>query len=192
MPTDTANPAQDARARLEEARRAQAEAVQAFLAPIDEVRARIVDLRAEIDVLKRSLLSRAEVEKSLDDLMASSRRSSSPLGLNLLLTGQSSGLASPLAVFNNSTLFEVMANVFVDELKVWAMAKLDELAAARDGYSELDADGRASRRAELENQLLAEEIEEETMIEAAEAAGIAIQRRANVDPRAVLGLGPSA
>ena len=59
------------------------------------------------------------------------------------------------------------------------------LAAVPEGMPSAE---RSRRLAELDAQILAAEITEERVVEALEAAGVPVQRRADADPRAVLAL----
>lgn len=66
-----------------------------------------------------------------------------------------------------------------------AAALIAHLGAVHDG---LDSEGRARRIAEIDRALDAAEHEEERLIEASEAAGEPILRRADVRPEIVLGV----
>lgn len=66
-----------------------------------------------------------------------------------------------------------------------------EIDSAADPSSALSDEQIAKKRGQLRAAILLAEREEEALIEAAEAAGIAIARRLDSDPRAVLGLADS-
>lgn len=67
-----------------------------------------------------------------------------------------------------------------------AIAHIDELYKARpEGLPTLERD---TRLAQIDEQILELELQEEELISEAEAGGMAIARRVDVDPRVVLGM----
>jgi hypothetical protein len=90
--------------------------------------------------------------------------------------------------FRGLSALDLVAALHPDAFLAWAMGELDRAAAALGGWNDLDGVGRTGEHARLARELLALEREEEALIVAAEESGLAIARRPDADPRAVLGL----
>jgi hypothetical protein len=84
--------------------------------------------------------------------------------------------------------FSTFAWLFKDQI----IARLEaEVDAKADDSAALDDETRAARIAEARREILSLEREEEAMVTLARSTGLAFQRRADADPRAILGLADS-
>ena len=145
---------------------------------LDTIRHRIVELKVEARAIEAAPLPLEEAIADLDaclDHMAGHRQ------LNVSMhTYPSDRLAWPK--LDVEELF-VTLRPTIRAVRLEAIQR--ELSSRLPG---LPRDERAARLTEIDEQVLALEISEEAMIEAAEAAGIRIARRVDADPRAILGI----
>jgi hypothetical protein len=146
---------------------------------VEAIRARIAELQAERRAIGNTPVTPPEAEAAIAtyiERMAARYRDN-----GLVATLAQRGRLDSLNAGHNPEAFACF--FFADRIK----SQLMHAAEARlaDG---LAAGQRAQRLQEFDDALLAAEREEETFIQAAEADGLAITRRADADPRAVLGL----
>jgi hypothetical protein len=157
-----------------------ASAVEGATADLTAMRGHIAALKFEVAAVRNAPLPRdeavANVDRSLDQL--ASRTVFDPMQF-----------ASPLHTAADPELERAMLVHFLrPAARANMIAALDlELEKRPPG---LPKEGRAEKVAELEAQLLAAERAEEEFVEQAREAGLKVARRADADPRAVLGVEP--
>lgn len=160
------------------------------LAPIDEIRERILAMKAE---LERFAHAAEPIEESLRrcdlwiDAQAARLDPIVPIGHGVSARGIR--LEWPAALHNPS---EVLACALhperVRELLHAAVHRAYDLRG--DGAISITAAQRTSRMRKLREALFLLESQEEQLIRDLEAAGLDIDRRGDADPAAVLGLEP--
>jgi len=169
-------------------------AVSEKTSTVARVRARVDALRRQIADLSRE---RAEIEAAPpppEERRAALEACIAAIGARWRptvdpLSGHIGELAAPDLVAGISTesaleglLARLLGPALVDLL-------VEEIDRAPEGRAPgLPSAARPAKLAELEARIFALECEEERLIEEAEAAGITIERRADADPCAVLGL----
>lgn len=172
---------------------------------VDEVRAAIGDKKLDRSVAQNAPLTAAEAKRiarvEIDALAESGRidvegavESGAELGFPFnRRPGQTISLSRRFSMTAEDVdvvdVLAVMTWLHRDAM----IAKIEaEIDLAADEAAALDATRRAERVAETAAEILKLERREEALIRQARAAGLPIARRPDADPRAVLGLGPTA
>lgn len=165
----------------------------ALRAEEQRITAAIQAKRAERQHVENALLPRAEAQENVQRFVRSrAERWDRPLNGLARPGGGLLGLVLPDPRTGQG--FEHQAEallcaVIPDAIEAELTRRLDELYATADGEG-LPAAERPVRLAELDAEIRELEEKREDLIERAEAAGIAIDRRADADPSVVLGLPP--
>ena len=144
---------------------------------IAKIRAQIADLKANRRALSNAPVSLAEAEASIDAYVADAAERYHGVVDRLAQRGE----LHTLAVSDEPEAFA--AFMHGDQIKARLMAAVKPRLT--DG---MDAGERARQIAEIDTKILAAERDEEQTIQQAESEGLEITRRADADPRIVLGL----
>ncbi|TWI58289.1 hypothetical protein IQ16_08195 [Bradyrhizobium huanghuaihaiense] len=155
---------------------------------VSNLRAQIKALAAERVRVLQAALPAADIKKLASTYVAAQRER-----------------GRPKITFDHGRPFQADFNTSVEgawtaKLDIGAaLSWLDPAALEKRLHEEIDklpqpaltmsADDRAAKLLELEAELLAREQEEEALIELAQEQGLALTRRLDADPRAVLGIG---
>lgn len=154
---------------------------------VSNVRAQIKALAAERVRVLQSTLPVADIKKQASDYVAAQRER-----------------GRPKLTFDHGRPFQAQFDTSVEG--AWtakqdiaaALAWVDPIALEKKLHEEIDriphpaltmsSDERAAKLLELDAELLARERDEEALIELSEEQGVAVARRLDADPRAVLGI----
>lgn len=158
-------------------------------AQIEKVRTAIAETKAEAAEVKRAPVPREELRAAAEARVAMSAARWRP-ATGSLARGQVGGsiaLPDPLAgIMAEDALVGLVARLFGPQIVELLVAEEERALAGRP--SGLPAAERPGKLEALAERLFALECDEERQIQEAEAAGIQIERRADADPAAVLGL----
>lgn len=156
---------------------------ESFIEAVTRIRCEIQDLKSERDTVRRAIPSIEELRAHSDahvDALAARGRPTLPLDDNKISFGIDGS--------NQAAAFLVW--LFADKVKERVRGEI-EAQHERDtqnGVLMLSAATRAKRLASLEELILAQERDEETLIREAEPEGTIIPRREKASPLAVLGV----
>lgn len=151
---------------------------------LETTREAIRALQAEAADLQRQHVSRDEALQALDRWIAKRAAECDP-SIGNLLRGQAELDLSALDAGGRRDLEPALCLLVPDAIREMIAQRLD---AALDGQQTMSAEDRERRLADIEAELLQLERDEETIVERLEADGVPTARRADADPRAVLGL----
>lgn len=149
-----------------------------LMAGVEALRERIAALRAEQKTVTRRPVERAVAEQRIDAWFEK-RAAIARKHVRPPADYTRPAYEPARAVENTDLLFAALAPQIATATK----AGLDTVYAEAAGIGDAQ---RAALLAELDARILATEREEESIIRQAEEVGIAIQRRADADPRATL------
>lgn len=150
---------------------------------LNSLRQRIAALQEEREALRRRPRTREEALAAVEDWIETNTDHytvESPLRY-----------AEPTLHFQlgddteRTDLHRLLATLFPDRVRQYAAAQIDLALAEAEPISQEAAD---RRREEIDAEVLALERQEEALIEQLEDGGEPVARRAEADPRAVLGL----
>jgi hypothetical protein len=169
--------------------------VNDLLATVDDVREQIAILRVERDRVARAPRPASEIMTALDDhldqiatdavdglRLGSLLRRDQPVALALpyRLDPETRAIDSTGAV---KSLLGLMVAANRQSFREIVQGQIEDLTRDRPGMSDAELH---ARLAEIDAELLAAELSEESSIRALEASGINVQRRGDADPRAAL------
>lgn len=166
-------------------------ASSAALEAVGELRGKIDGIKAELAALRERPCSRAEVEGRARELVKALAGHGSPIGSVLI----DANPPFPAAVLSRAAVglraasaAELLAAYFPEAFVAGLLAEAERAAEASGGWGEAGGETRQAELERLAAELLALEHQEEALIMTAGELGIAIARRPDADPRAVLGL----
>lgn len=161
---------------------------------LEELRGQIRELQGERKRIERAPLSEAEVHATIDAQLEEAVEALNRTPTAGLLRGNPVGFFHIVAMGEPET-FSAQENwkkalglavlAGGDRVKKYLRARVAADAQAAGGFG-LGREERKAKLAELDAQLFDLELEEERAVCDMEAAGLAISRRADADPRAVL------
>lgn len=152
----------------------------AFSQGLEDIRSQIEDLKAERDTIERMPVDEATAHRRAEMWVSSA------------VTNAMKSAHSPLRFVADPSRwrlpsFDVLAETMIayrgDALASAMKQEISEIYQSEKGLTDAE---RADRLADLDHSLLSAELSEEALIREAEASGIAVSRRADADPRAVL------
>jgi hypothetical protein len=159
---------------------------------IDTIRVRIGKLKDERDSLVDADVPQDEALQRLDDWIATERdryRSGSIGAFIARDQGQVAPMIHPTVSGGNTVSFGNVQSALVwiapDLVRAALAAEIENHYRTRGDAGVAD-DDREQRLAELDDELLELETDEERMICQAEAAGLTVLRRGDADPRAIV------
>lgn len=151
---------------------------------LENTREAIAALKAEAADLQGQPVSRDEALAALDEWIARRARECEPPVGNLL-RGRPECDLTVLDAGGRRDAEAMLCAIVPDAVRDFVTPRID---AALDGQPTASAEERQRRLADIEAELLRLQNDEESIIQHLEDAGIPTARRADADPRAVLGL----
>lgn len=166
-----------------------------LLASVDDMREQIASLRAEREKVSRAPRPAAEILDALDSWLDQAATDAvDRLHVNRLTNRTNPvSLSLPFHVDRETTATDASAACTVllglliatsrPAIRQIIEGQLEDLTKGRPGMSDAEL---SAKLAELDAQILSAELAEEAAIRALEGAGVAVQRRPDLDPRAAL------
>lgn len=154
---------------------------------IPAIQGRITDAQSALKTLRAAPASREEMLSAIDaglDRYAENARSA--FDISTLLASDSAPRFNPRDP-HVSDIVGLLVLTDRDLIRGLIVDRIDRALANREGIARTE---RTARIAEAEAALFDLELEEERTVRIAEAAGLAVQRRPDADPRAVLAEAP--
>lgn len=157
-------------------------------AQIETLRSQILLAKGELRDLRNAPIPKADAIAALDASIARlASRGRADLTSNLAQLVRPKGSADFTPTMPTDSVFALLVAVAPDAIRAAVMGELDLVYGNSKTLDHLPTrEAREQRAAELTAQLAQNELAEETLIRQIEGAGLAIARRADASPAAVL------
>lgn len=155
---------------------------------VETLRTEILLAKSELRDLANAPIPRADAEAALDDSIARlARKGQADLTANLAQLVRPKGHPDFSPTMPTDSVFALLVAVAPDAVKAAVTSELNVVYGNAKRLDHLPTrEAREARAKELTAQLAKDELREETLIRQIEAAGLAIARRADASPAAVL------